>query len=89
MIYLQFSTAVGYILGILIAFVVARIFFKPFKFILKILLNSIIAFFILLVINKFFPYTGIFIGANPLTAVTLGIFGIPGLCLLLLLQILF
>lgn len=86
---MEFSTIIGYILGILIAFVVAKLFLKPVKFILKILINSVIAFFVLIVINKFFPYTGIFIGANPITAVVLGIFGIPGLCLLLILQILF
>lgn len=87
--FLEFSTVVGCLLGVLIAFVVAKIFFKPFKVIFKILINSAAAFVILLFINKFFPYTGIFIGANPITAVTIGIFGIPGLCLILLLQILF
>ncbi len=86
---MEFSTIVGCILGLLVSVICAKIFLKPFKFILKILINSIFAFILLLVINKFFPYTGIFIGANPITSVTIGIFGIPGLCLILLLQILF
>lgn len=86
---MNFETVVGYILGILIAFVVAKIFLKPFKCIFKILINSIIAFFVILLINKFYPYTSVFIGANPITSIVLGVLGIPGLCVILVLQILF
>jgi inhibitor of the pro-sigma K processing machinery len=86
---MNFKTVIGYILGILIAFVMAKIFLRPFKFIFKIIINSIIAFFVILLINKFYPYTSVFIGANPITSVFLGVFGIPGLCVILILQILF
>ncbi|MBE7053944.1 MAG: SigmaK-factor processing regulatory BofA [Ruminococcaceae bacterium] len=86
---MNFTLIVGYLLGILIAYISAKILLKPFKSIFKILLNSIIAFFLIILINKFSPYTAIYIGANPLTALTVGILGLPGLCLILILQILF
>ena len=86
---MNFTLVVGYLLGILIAYVTAKIFLKPFKVIFKILLNSIIAFFLLFVINKFYPYTNIYIGVNPITSLIIGILGLPGFCLILILQILF
>ena len=86
---MDFKTIVGYMLGILIALITAKVFLKPFKFIFKIIINSIIAFFVIVLLNKLYPYTSVFIGANPITAVAVGMLGIPGLCVILILQIIF
>ncbi len=85
----QFAGAVGYILGILLLFVVTKIFFKPLKLFLKLILNSFIGLILLLLINALSGFTGIYVGANPITALVVGGLGIPGLCLILLLQIFF
>ena len=81
------GTVIGYLLGILIIFISAKIFFAPFKFILKILINSLLGAGILLLIN-ILPLN-IYIGVNAFSALTLGILGVPGLCLLMILQIFF
>ncbi len=86
---INFSVAVGYLLGILLIFVVAKIFFTPLKIILKLILNSVLGVLFLVVINLFSAFTGIYIGINAVTAVALGVLGIPGACLILLLQIFF
>ena len=83
------GTIVGYLLGLLIIFVSARIFFAPFKMILRFLLNSVIAIGILLVINLTSRYLGLYIPINAVSALTVGILGIPGLCLLIMLQLFF
>lgn len=86
---INFSVVAGYILGLLIIFVVAKIFFTPLKIIFKLILNSIFGVLFLVFINLFSPFTGIYIGINAVTAVALGVLGMPGTCLILILQILF
>ncbi len=86
---INFSVVAGYILGMLIIFVVAKIFLTPLKIIFKLILNSALGVILLLFINLFSSLTGIYIGINAITAILLGIFGLPGICLILLLQIFF
>lgn len=86
---IEFSVAVGYLLGILLIFVVAKIFFTPLKVIFKLILSSLLGVLFLILINLFSPVTGIYIGINAVTAVVLGVLGMPGTCLILLLQIFF
>lgn len=85
----SFSVAVGYILGLMIIFVLARICLKPIKFIIKILLNSVAGALLLFVINTLGSYFGIYIGINAVTAVAVGLLGLPAVILMLLLQIFF
>lgn len=84
---LQFSTVIGYILGLLVLFVVTRILLKPFKIFVRLLANSVVGILLILLINAL-PF-GIYVGVNPITALVTGILGVPGVCLLLLLQIFF
>ncbi|MBE7038301.1 MAG: pro-sigmaK processing inhibitor BofA [Ruminococcaceae bacterium] len=83
-----FSKIIGFVLGLLIVFVVCKIFFKPLKFILKLFLNSFIGVLLLYVINLFSKFTNFFIGINPVTAIILGLLGIPGLILIVILKLL-
>lgn len=83
------GTAVGYVLGVLIICISARIFFVPLKIILRLMLNSALAVGILFMINLASPLINIYIGVNPVSALVVGILGIPGLCALMLLQIFF
>ena len=84
---LSFSTAVGYILGILIVFVVGKVFLKPVKFILKLVANSVLGVLFIWLINLLGKGMGICIGLNPVTAIVVGALGMPGVILILLLQI--
>ncbi len=82
------GTVMGYFLGIVIILVSARIFFAPFKLALKILINSAIGGIVMFVINSI-PFLGIYMGINLVSALVVGILGIPGLCLLLIAQVFF
>jgi len=82
-----FVNSVGYILGILVVLVVSGIFLKPIKFALKLVANSVVGAVILWIINFVGKGAGIHIGLNPITAVAVGIFGLPGVIAILLLQI--
>ena len=86
---MTFSVAVGYILGLMIIFVLARISLKPIKFILKIVLNSIVGGLLIFLINVIGGIWGISIGINAVTAVAVGILGIPAVIVMLILQVFF
>lgn len=86
---MSFETAVGYILGIMVIFVLAKICLKPIKFILKIVLNSILGGAAIVVLNALGSFFGIHIGLNAVTAVAVGIFGLPAAVVMLVLQIFF
>lgn len=83
------GTAVGYALGILIICISARIFLVPIKMLLRLILNSALAVAVLFLINLAGPLINVYIGINPVSALVVGILGIPGLCVLMLLQIFF
>ena len=66
--------------------IVMRSFTLPIKWIFKLLLNTILGFIGLFLVNWLGSYIGISLGINVVNAVVVGTFGIPGLVLLLLLR---
>lgn len=78
----------AYTAGVMLIFMVSWIFFKPLKVLGKIVLNSLIGALFLIVFNFFGQYTGVHIGVNEFTALTIGILGIPGFIAILLLKLL-
>ena len=86
---ITFGNIVGCLLGLLIVFVGAKIFFAPLRVILKLILNSLIGIGILYAVNLMKPMLNIYIGINAVSALVVGLLGIPGLCLLMLLQVFF
>ena len=79
----------AYILSALLLLVVGRIFFKPLKGILFLVLHSLLGGVGLYIFNLIFRSIGFTIGLNPVTASVCGLFGLPGLVLLVLLKLLF
>ncbi len=82
-----FITAVGYILGVLVILVLAGVCLKPVRFVLKLAVNSALGMALIAIINFLGSGAGIHIGLNPVTAVAVGALGVPGVILILILQI--
>ena len=79
-------------IGILILFVVGavlRLFKTPLKLAIQVLLNTLLGFGALFLLNLTQALTGISLGVNLLNALVIGILWVPGLGLLLLVQWLF
>ena len=76
-----------YIGALVLVIVLARVFAKPFKFILRLLLNSVLGIALIMLINSFSAQTSLFIGINPVTAAVCGLLGIPGVLLLVLIKL--
>lgn len=73
------------IIGIII---IGKIFIVPIKIICKLIINSILGVILLYIINLVGSMWGLHIGINVITALIVGILGIPGGILLTILKIL-
>ena len=63
-----------------------RLFSAPLKVALRVLINSVLGFGALWLLNLTGGVTGIALGLNIFNSLTVGVLGVPGLFLLLLLQ---
>ncbi|MEL7647020.1 MAG: pro-sigmaK processing inhibitor BofA family protein [Sedimentibacter sp.] len=82
------GVVLAYSAGIMLIFMVSWLFVKPIKFLGRLLLNSLLGALVLIVFNYFGQFTGVCIGVNEATALTIGLLGIPGFIALLVLKIL-
>lgn len=83
----SFQVVLAYIFGIILIYLVGRIFVMPIKFVFKLIYNGLIGGIMLWVLNLLGSYIGFTIGINPLTALIAGFLGLPGLLLLILFKI--
>lgn len=81
------NTIIIYVACICFLFIFGRIFLVPIKSILKLVLNSILGGALLYVINLIGAAFSFHVGINYITAIFVGILGIPGAILLVLLRI--
>lgn len=82
------SELVGaYALGLVLLFVFIKIFYVPLKAAVKLALSAVGGGVILYVFNLAGSLVGMQIGLNLFTALVAGLLGIPGMSLLLILQI--
>ncbi|MFZ5641051.1 MAG: pro-sigmaK processing inhibitor BofA family protein [Bacillota bacterium] len=72
--------------GVLLLYLVGRVLVVPLKYLAKLLINAVIGGILLWVLNIFGNFIGLHIPINPVTALTAGFLGIPGVVLLVVLQ---
>lgn len=80
------SVSICIIAGLLILLLFFKIFTKPIKWILKLLLNALLGLVILVVVNYFGAFVGLKITIGWVSALVAGILGLPGVVLLLLIE---
>jgi len=77
------------VLGLVILFLLVaavRLFSAPLKLALRVLINSVLGFAAMWLLNLTSDVTGLSLGLNLFNALTVGVLGVPGFLLLLLLQ---
>ena len=74
--------------GLVLLFILIRLFYAPLRLAFKLFLNAIAGGVILFLINFAGALCGIYIGINAVTCAIAGVLGVPGIALLLFLQIL-
>lgn len=83
---LQASVLLTYAGAVLLIFLLGKIFLWPIKLVLKLVVSSIIGGVLILAINLVAGFFGLLlIPLNLLTALIVGVLGIPGVLLLLVL----
>lgn len=83
-----FDVVVAYVVGLLLLLLIGWLLITPIKVLLKFLANGVIGGIMLWVLNLFGGALGISVAINPITALIAGFLGVPGIILILLLQIL-
>ena len=80
------TSILAYSAGLLLTVLFFRLFFRPLKWLLKVLLNGIIGGLILVAINLVGGFAGLTVIITPLSALLAGFLGIPGIALTMILQ---
>ncbi|MBP2654075.1 MAG: sigmaK-factor processing regulatory protein BofA [Firmicutes bacterium] len=81
------NVILAYLFGIVLIYLVGRIFLMPLKFIFRLVYNAIIGGIMLWVVNFIGVHFDFTIAINPITALVAGILGIPGVLLLILFKV--
>ena len=76
----------AYALGLVLLYLVGWLLLVPLKLLLRFIINGVIGGVILWLLNLVGGLIGLSVAINPVTALTVGFLGIPGLMLILLLQ---
>ena len=76
--------SIAVVIFLLIA--LARILSAPLRLAIKLLANTVSGLVALWLVNLLAPITGVYLGLNVVNGLIVGIFGLPGLVLLILLQ---
>lgn len=81
-----FSNILVIAAGIFILWLIIKLFLTPIKWIFKLLINTLVGFAALWVINFFGDFIGISLALNWINALVVGVFGFPGVVVLLVLK---
>lgn len=74
------------LVGLFLLVAVARLFRRPLKLALRVVVNGALGLGAMWLLNSAAPVTGLTLGLNWFNALTVGILGLPGLGLLVLVR---
>ena len=83
---LNFTGMLAFLIGLIVLFIILKLISFPIKVIIKLLINALIGGIILYLINRFGAIIGWSITINWLSALIVGIAGVPGVIIVILLQ---
>ena len=81
------NVIIAYAFGIILIYLIGRMFLMPVKLVFKLIYNGIIGGLILWVVNMIGGHFGFVVPLNPITAVVVGFLGLPGVVLLILYRV--
>ncbi|MTI48797.1 MAG: pro-sigmaK processing inhibitor BofA [Firmicutes bacterium] len=84
---IELSVILAYVFGLILLYFIGWILIVPIKIIGKLIINGILGGIALIIVNFIGGFLNFSIGINPINAVIVGFLGIPGLILLIVLQI--
>lgn len=82
-----FGNIFAYLLGLILLYIVGMILVIPIRIMMKLLVNGLIGGIALFFFNLIGGIFGISLVINPLNSIIVGFLGVPGVVLLLILQV--
>ena len=82
---MEIGILLAYAFGILVLYVIGYLFLVPVKILFKLIINSVLGGLLIFVINMIGSFWDFHIPLNLLSAICVGLLGIPGVVLLYLL----
>lgn len=79
------GSVILYLIGIFLLYLICRIFLKPLRWFLRLVLSAVLGGVGIFALNYLFGGIGWHLYLNPLTAMITGVLGIPGMILIHLL----
>ncbi|NMB02398.1 MAG: pro-sigmaK processing inhibitor BofA [Firmicutes bacterium] len=85
---MNFLVIVAYVAGVLIIYALGKMLLIPLRTIFNLVVNAVIGGGVLLLVNLIGGYWGFHVGVNPITALVVGLLGVPGVILIIALRLL-
>jgi len=85
---MDFLVIVAYVAGVLFLYALGKMLMIPLRSIFNLIVNAVIGGGVLLVINFIGGFWGFVVGVNPITALVVGLLGVPGALLIIALRLL-
>ena len=83
----ELNIILAYAFGIILIYLIGRVFLMPIKLVLRLIYNGLIGGVMLWVLNFIGAYFGFSIAINPITALVAGFLGMPGIIILVLFKL--
>ena len=83
---IPFDIVIAYAVGLVLLYLVGWLLLVRFKFLLRWMVNGLLGGFALWVLNLIGGLIGVTMAIKPVTALTVGFLGVPGVILILFLQ---
>ena len=81
---LEAGIFLAYAAGLFLIYILGKLLIVPLKWAGRLIISSIIGGTLIVIVNLLGAKWGVFVPLNPLTAIIIGVLGIPGaICLLL------
>ncbi|MDP2871251.1 MAG: pro-sigmaK processing inhibitor BofA family protein [Bacillota bacterium] len=86
---IDLSVVLAYTVGLIVLYLLFRLMWVPAKLLMRALYAVCAGTLAILVFNVFGRYFSLYIPVNPLSVLSAGFLGLPGICLILALKSLF
>lgn len=83
---MDFTLILPFLIGLVILFIVLKLLTLPMKLIIKLLINGVVGGVIIFLVNLIGANFGFIINLNWITALIVGILGVPGVVIVAILQ---
>ena len=80
------QTIIIVFIGVLLLWLIIKLFSTPIKWAFKLLLNALLGFVMLFIFNFLGGFIGLSLSVGWISAIVAGVLGIPGIILLLLIE---